>query len=68
MKLCVDCKHHEKRPEGLYAHYCLRSARRTVSVITGETIETGEWTCHHERETDAEHRCGPEGKFWEAKP
>lgn len=67
-KLCKDCKHSREYtyvPSKLARWLCVRP-----NLIDGEPgdFQGVAPSCFNEREVvDNYHRCGPEGKYWEAK-
>lgn len=68
MKYCKDCKHYRSRP--LDHSRCSRGVEFCTDPVSGEKgikVKTLQF-CYAERESDEKNRCGPDAKFFEAKP
>lgn len=68
MKLCVNCKWHEKRPNLMQklVNICTRKEKSVRNPVTGELRSQGAMHCSIEREPGW-FACGPRGRYYEAR-
>lgn len=76
MKLCIDCRHAvnacpdsaRSRP---YDWICVHPSATLPALppnpVTGEITPSTQITCEEARGYGSVARCGPEGRYWEAK-
>lgn len=65
MKFCKDCKWEKKKKLEWFWDFakCTRpDIQLTLDLVSGDGFET---YCHTQRMSMS--KCGPEGKYWEAK-
>lgn len=62
MKICVECKHHEK----LIVVYCKHPKVAKISMVTGHIQK--EYADLERANSNTLAHCGVEGKLWEPKP
>lgn len=66
MKLCINCKHYNRlEVDGQVKHHCHRLVKYSISLVTGERIQSGRVTsCAAERFPYGP--CKEEGIYYEA--
>jgi hypothetical protein len=69
MMFCKDCKHYRENTHGL--DRCTRNTTKEFSPVRGYELLSNYKNCWNERNSGLFAllgvRCGPSGKFWEAK-
>ena len=71
-RFCVDCRHYiEIQVSGcIIDRLCDRAVKKDIDLVTGEDHGLIGSSCFTEREPNGcfqPDRCGPEGRFYEAK-